>query len=243
MQVHIVTAANRHQYLDEIERMHRHRHRLFVEVMGWKALESPDRLDIDEFDNANATYLIALDNGIVRGSARFTPTWRPNMLKNLFPEFVDGEPPCGPGIWEWTRQAPGDPDWPREFNQLIRTLLHISIHEFAVSRGIDRYTGIADTRIIPKMIDLGWRVDPIGLPRNYGEGTAYAFVSPVEAANIDRLRARIRRTDPILVEMPRGLSTSEGRLARRSVELAMQLPPGKLERAEEALRALVELQG
>lgn len=237
MRVHVVTTANRHQYLDEIEAMHRQRYRLFVDIMGWKALESPDRLDIDEFDNANAIYLICIDNdGIVRGSARFTPTWRPNMLKNLFPEYVDGEPPVGPAIWEWTRHSPGDPAWSKELNLEIRTVLHIAVHEFAASRLIEKYTGIVDTRIVPRMVDLGWRVDPIGLPVNYGEGTAFAFMAPVSAANCEALRRRLGRADSILVEMPRGLTTE----ARKTVELVMRVPADSLERAEEALREIAE---
>ena len=135
MQVHIVNSGNRHQYLDEIE-MHRDRYRVFVDLMGWRALASPDRLDIDEFDNANATYLVAIDtSGVVRGSCRLMPSWRPNMLKSLFPEYVDGDVPTGPGIWEWTRHDPGDPDWPREITHPTRIALHIAIHEFAASRG------------------------------------------------------------------------------------------------------------
>ncbi len=237
MRVHIVTTANRHQYLDEIEAMHRLRYRLFVDLMGWKALESADRLDIDEFDNANATYLILIDDeGVVRGSARFTPTWRPNMLKNLFPEYVDGEPPVGPGIWEWTRHCPGDPQWSKELNVQIRTILHIAVHEFAASRLIEKYTGIVDTRIVSRMVDLGWRVDPIGLPTNYGEGTAFAFMAPVSAANAEQLRKRIGRMDTILVEMPRGLTAE----SRKTVELAMKMPNHSLERAEKALRQVAD---
>lgn len=244
MQAHIVNSGNRHQYLDEIEAMHRHRYRVFVDLMGWRSLESPDRLDIDEFDNANATYLIVIDSdGVVRGSARLMPTWRPNMLTTLFPEYVDGEPPVGPGIWEWTRHAPGDPDWPRELNNMIRHALHIGVLEFAASRGIEALTGIVETRILPRMLDMGWRVDPLGGPVSYGEGVAFAFCAPVDLSNIERLRKRIGRTDPVLVEMPRGLAVDQGNLARRTVELAMRVPAASLGQAEGRLRELVGADG
>jgi len=239
MKVHVVTSANRRQYLDEIEAMHRHRYRLFVDLMGWRALQSDDRLDIDEFDNANATYLIAINaKGIVCGSARMIPTWRPHMLKNLFPEYVQGEVPTGAAIWEWTRHAPGDPAFPKEENVEARAILHIGIMEFAMSRGIDQLTGIVETRVLPKMLDMGWKCEPLGLPVEYGEGVAVAFKAQVEAANIDRIRARVRRTDPVLVEMPRGLPT-EGVLGRHAVELAMRLTESALPRAEEHLKQLV----
>lgn len=239
MKVHVVNSANRMQYLDEIEAMHRHRYRLFVDLMGWRALESDDRLDIDEFDNPNATYLIAINaGGTVCGSARMVPTWRPHMLKDLFPEYVQGEVPMGAGIWEWTRHAPGDPAFTKEENVQARAALHIGIMEFAVSRGIDFLTGIVETRVLPKMLDMGWKCVPLGLPVEYGEGIAFAFKAQVEAANIDRVRARANRGDPVLVEMPRGLLT-EGGLGRRAVELAMRLPSANLPHAEEHLMQLV----
>ena len=47
MKVNVVTSANRRQYLDEIEAMHRHRYRLFVDLMGWRALQSePSACDL-----------------------------------------------------------------------------------------------------------------------------------------------------------------------------------------------------
>ena len=240
MHVHVVNSGNRHQYLDEIEQMHRHRHRVFVETMGWRALESPDGLDIDQFDTPYATYLVAIDDGAVRGSLRLIPSWRPHMLKNLFRDYIEGEAPSGPGVWEWTRHAPGDKAFEKDINHQARFLLNIAAHEFAASRGIETFIGIADCQIVPRMMDLGWRVEPIGMPVNYGEGVCYAFKMNVEPANNDRLRARLGRTGTVLVEMPRGLVAEEGAMARRTIELAMSLPPASLNKAEEALRGLVK---
>lgn len=242
MHVHVVHSGNRRQYLDEIEQMHRHRHRVFVGMMGWKALESPDGLDIDEFDTPNATYLIAIDNGVVRGSLRLIPSWRPHMLKNLFPDYIEREAPTGPSVWEWTRHAPGDKDFPRDINHQVRFLLNIAVYEFAASRGIETFIGIADCQIVPRMVDLGWKVEPIGLPVNYGEGVAYAFSMQVDHANHDRLRARLERHNSVLVEMPSGLVAEQGRMARLAIELAMDLPPAKINRAEAALRELATVE-
>jgi N-acyl-L-homoserine lactone synthetase len=241
MHVHVVNASNRRQYLDEIEQMHRHRHRVFVGQRGWKALDSPDGLDIDEFDTPNATYLVAIDgDGIVRGSCRMIPSWRPHMLRSLFADYVEGDAPSGPSVWEWTRHAPGDKTFEKDINHQARFLLNIAAHEFAASRGIETFIGIADCQIVPRMIDLGWRVEPIGMPVNYGEGVGYAFKMNVEPSNNDKLRARLGRTGTVLVEMPRGLVAEEGAMARRTIELAMSLPPASLNKAEEALRGLVK---
>ncbi len=241
MHVHLINSANRRQYLDEIEQMHRHRHRVFVELMGWKALESPDKLDIDQFDTPSATYLVAIDDGVVRGSCRLIPSWRPHMLKNLFAHYVEGESPSGPAIWEWTRHAPGDPAFSRDINHQVRFLLNIAVYEFAASRGIESFIGIADCHIVPRMIDLGWKVDPIGLPVNYGEGVGYAFKMDVNPENGEKLRARLGRYNTVLCEMPGGLVAEGGRLARRTIELAMNLPLTKINRAEAALKELAQV--
>ena len=132
----------------------------------------------------------------------------------------------------------GDPKFAREINHQVRFLLNIAVYEFSASRGIEAFIGIADCQIVPRMIDLGWKVDPIGLPVNYGEGVGYAFKMDVDPINCEKLRARIERNNIVLCEMPRGLVAESGRLARRAIEIAMDLPPAKVNRAEEVLREL-----
>lgn len=238
MQVHIVTQANRAIYLDEIEEMHRQRHRVFVELMGWKALESPDGLDVDEFDNANATYLIAIDrNGVVRGSGRMIPSWKPHLLKNLFPEYASNDPPVGPGLWEWSRHLPGEPGFSKEIMDHTRLALHIAVHEFAASRHIDAYVAIAETKMVPRMVNLGWHVDPLCAPRSYGEGVAVGIHAPVDPLNMHRLRDKAGRSDPVMVEIS-GVYANHGELTRRSLELAYQLPPTALPQAVRSLETL-----
>jgi acyl-homoserine lactone synthase len=240
MRVHVVNAANRALYLDELEAMHRHRYRLFVELMGWRALECEDKLDIDEFDNPAATYLLAIDDdGVLRGSGRLIPSWRPHMLKNLFPEYVDGEVPTGPQIWEWTRHAPGDPAFPGAVNKRVKAALHIGMLEFAASRGIEAFTGILETRILAPALESGWRIKPLGLPRDYGEGEALGVIIRFDPDFLDIARARHGRYDPVLVEMPCGIPADAAQLARRSIELAMRLPPHALDEAVADLERLV----
>lgn len=239
MRVHVVTAFNSSLYRDEIEAMHRHRHDLFVDQMGWRALESADRLDIDEFDNKHATYLIAINaRNCVVGSGRLIPSWRPHMLKNLFPEFCAGPVPVGPALWEWTRHAGGGEGFTRRENLEIQYALNLAVLEFAVSRGIEAYTGILETHILPFAGELGWRSEPLGMPLNYGEGTAVALYNPIWPGQLAHLRRVAKRVDPILLELPAWASPDHGQLARRTIELAMTLPTGKLPEAIGSLEAI-----
>jgi N-acyl-L-homoserine lactone synthetase len=228
MRVHVVSAANRQLYLDEIEAMHRQRYQLFVEERGWRALESSDRLDIDEFDNENATYLIALDGvGVVAGSARLIPSWRPNMLKDLYPEYCTRDVPVGPGVWEWSRHATPGKHAPRSVALRTQLLLNLAVLEFGLSRGVERVYGVLETELMPWTAHLGWQSQVLGPPRAYGEGYAIASISPVTQQHLQSLRSEAEFDGAVLIEVP-GFSGARGRLARRWLEAASCLPEAEL---------------
>lgn len=223
MRVHVVHAHNRFLYLDEIEAMHRHRYQVFVEERGWRALESPDKLDVDEFDNENATYLIAIDRGNVVGSGRFIPSWRPNMLATLFPEYCTDGVPVAPGVWEWTRHATPGRRFSKEFNLEVQIGLNLAVLEFCQIRAIDAFIGILEVDLMPYTAELGWRSLPLGPPRNYGEGVAVAIRSAVERHHLAWLRNFTHRHEPLLLETP-ALAGARGQAARRWVEYAASAP-------------------
>ncbi|MEQ1809137.1 MAG: acyl-homoserine-lactone synthase [Terricaulis sp.] len=228
MRVHVVTANNRSLYLDEIEAMHRHRYQVFVAERGWKALESDDGLDIDEFDNEHATYLIAIANdGAVAGSARLIPSWRPNMLKTLFPEYCKGEVPVGPGIWEWSRHATPGRQYPASFNVRTQLVLNLAVIEFGISRGMEEVYGVLEAQLMPWTAQLGWESKLLGPPVAYGEGMAVASISPIKLSHLRRLRAEAKLKDPVLIELP-GFSGERGRIARRWLETVASLPESEL---------------
>lgn len=237
MHVHVVTAANRGLYIPELEAMHRHRHQLFAEHMGWSALRSGDGLDIDEFDTAHTIYFLVLDDeGRLRGSDRVNPSWRPHMLTHLFPEFAQEPIPTGPTVWEWSRHAPGHPDWPESLNRRIRLLSSIALLEFAASRGIEGYTGILESRQLPVARKVGWSPEPLGRPVDYGEGEGVACFCPVDLALLPRLRRIACRGDAVMLEIPANVQ------ARRPVELALRLPAQMAPQAEQSIGALLQSQ-
>lgn len=234
MHVHVVTSANRALYMDEIEAMHRHRHEIFARYYGWSALNSADGLDIDEFDTPHTVYFLTLDDGgVLRGCDRVIPSWRPHMLTHLFPEYAEESVPSGPSIWEWSRHAPGHPDWSEAINRQARLVSSIALLEFAASRGIEAYTGILEARALPMAARVGWRPRPLGAPVKYGEGESVACLCPADLSLLPRLRRLAGRQDAVLVELPAQTS------ARGPVELALRLPYGLAAEAEAAIEALI----
>ena len=238
MHVHVVTSANRPLYIAELEAMHRHRHEVFAEYYGWTALLSADGLDIDEFDTPHTVYFLILDDsGVLRGCDRLNPSWRPHMLTHLFPDYAQEPIPTGPGIWEWSRHAPGHPSWPESVNRRVRLLSSIGLLEFAASRGVEGYTGILEARAVPMAQRVGWRPHALGACVNYGEGESVACFCPVDLDLLPRLRRLAGREDPVLIEMPAQAK------ARRPVELAMRLPALMAADAEAAIGALLRAGG
>ena len=102
--IHVITSANRHLYQAELLAHFRLRHEIYVVERNWKDLARPDGLERDQFDNQDALYILATDNGQVIGGSRLLPTTRPHLLSEVFPhlEYVRGLPRAV-DIYEWTR--------------------------------------------------------------------------------------------------------------------------------------------
>ena len=102
--IHVITSANRHLYEPELLAHFRLRHEIYVVERKWKELQRPDRSERDQFDNQDATYVLAIDKGEVVGGSRLVPTTRPHLLSEVFPHLasVRGLPRAG-DTYEWTR--------------------------------------------------------------------------------------------------------------------------------------------
>lgn len=104
--IEAICAAQSALYPGDIEEMLRLRHRVFVERLNWVAA-SDDGLERDDYDNLNPIYLLArADDGELLGTWRLLPTTGPYMLRDAFPELLDGEPaPSHTSVWETSRFA------------------------------------------------------------------------------------------------------------------------------------------
>jgi N-acyl-L-homoserine lactone synthetase len=191
MKVHIVTSANRAFYDRELRRMHRLRHEIFVEELGWEGLRSSDGLDVDEFDDEHAVYLIATDQGEVEGSVRLLPTWKRCMVRERFSAWIGRTFQPAPGAWEWTRWAPGSTRRPRALIR-SRSALIVAALEFAASRGIESYLTFCETKFVPQLVELGWEPEPLGLPRAFDQGTAIAVKWNVRPGQLQAARRQLR---------------------------------------------------
>ncbi|HVK82263.1 MAG TPA: acyl-homoserine-lactone synthase [Verrucomicrobiae bacterium] len=237
MRAHIVTRANRARYVDALDQMHRQRHALFVEELGWNALTSVDGREIDEFDDDNAVYLLTIDHGEVIGSIRFLPSWRRSLMAEKLAGFVDGEMPIGPDIWEWTRWAPGVGVSPRKAIKSRATLFAAAM-EFALSRGIVMFTAVVDPKYIPLMIELGWTPEPCGLIQATTEGApAIALKWRLSPADLSQIRTATRINRSVAIEAPLAIcaASEAGDLEAFAALASLSAPSAAAEIAQSVL--------
>ena len=96
-------------YLDhasDLLEMHKLRHRAFVQRLDW-SVRSVNGLEIDSFDALGPTYFLAFDtNDRLVGTTRLLPTSGPTMLRDVFPQLLDGRTlPASDDVWECSRFA------------------------------------------------------------------------------------------------------------------------------------------
>ncbi len=82
----------------------KYRHDIFVEKLGWN-LAVNSSYEKDQFDHADTLYVVAKDSSDnITGCARLLPTTQPYLLKDVFPELLNGLlPPVSEDIWEISR--------------------------------------------------------------------------------------------------------------------------------------------
>lgn len=81
-----------------------YRYQVFVEQLGWD-LNTPEGIEVDEFDHDDTFYVIANDNhDNITGCARLLPTTQPYLLEKVFPELLNGlSAPKSEKTWELSR--------------------------------------------------------------------------------------------------------------------------------------------
>ncbi len=165
--------------------MFRLRYDTFVTRLGWTTGETQDGLEIDGFDDiAGARYIVATcGRSSVRACLRLLPTLGPNMLRDVFPVLLHGQPvPAAADTWELSRLAvAGEPQ--SMPGPLQMALMRESV-AFAWKNGIARYVTVTTTLIEDMLVQQGLHVRRIGPPVLIGgvETVACAIVAGRQTA-------------------------------------------------------------
>jgi acyl-homoserine lactone synthase len=145
--------------------MFRARKEVFADLLKWDVPVLAGEYEIDQFDDAHATYLIVSgSDGRHHASARLLPTTRPHILGSLFPELCAGPVPQAPDILEITRFCL-DRNQDARDRRSARNRLISALVSFALDRGIRAYTGVAELSWLQQILAFGWDCRPLGEPR------------------------------------------------------------------------------
>jgi acyl homoserine lactone synthase len=178
---------------DNINEMYRLRARVFRDRMGWD-VPTIAGMEIDGYDALGPYYMLIQDGDRrVCGCWRLMPTEGPNMLKDTFPQLLDGQAaPLGRNIWELSRFAI-ETDGAQTFG--FADLTMHAIHElvtFADRMGITRYVTVTTTAIERLLRRAGIEVTRLGPPVKIGVERTIAL-----DITVDAIRAAVCKPMPV----------------------------------------------
>lgn len=130
--------------------MHRLRHQVFKEKLGWRVSTTGDQ-EVDEYDGLDPYYMVVMDNDKAVGCWRLLPTNGKYMLSHTFTQLLRGEPaPVDTGIWELSRFAVQAPQ--RNCNSQIQLNeiafeMFAQLIRFADQRRINRYVTVVSRSV------------------------------------------------------------------------------------------------
>ena len=198
----IFTRADEPAHPRIFEQMYRQRYDIYVKRRRWEGLGLDGQFEIDQYDNEDAVYLLALDEADdVRAGLRLLPTTGPHIFGDLFPHLASGDKlPRGDDIMELTRFYVAPFGSNKHQRWWFVGVISIGMFEYCLMNGIKQISSVIDTFLLPQMLELGWKVQPLGLPEDYGQGMAVGVLIDVDEQSIENTR-RIRGVEgEVLVE-------------------------------------------
>jgi acyl homoserine lactone synthase len=162
-----------------IDAMFRNRAETFSNRLGWEVVVKNGH-ERDIFDDANPLYLVSVDPDTDEywGSLRLLPTTGPNMLRDVFPQLLDGGYIESATIWESSRicaaAIAGQPERSRSRVNYVLSELILGIGEVAVAAGLTQIVSVFDARIFRVLKAAGCNPQVIGAPQRIGDVMCYA---------------------------------------------------------------------
>ena len=197
--LYALTTEELMQRPDLWEAVHRLRHRIFVEEMGWRDIDRGDGLEIDQFDHEEAVHHVVIRNGEVAGYQRMLPTTRPHLLTEVLTDLFVDEPPSGENVWELTRYAvaPGFRDGRRGVST-VGTELIAGFVEWGLPRGVNQVIIEFEPMWVLRALQLHFLARPLGYQRTYGRQQVVATLLTFNERTLEVVRERRAHHAPVL---------------------------------------------
>jgi len=204
--IDLVLPESRFGFAGALMEMHHDRKQVFVDRFGWRLPAKGSWLEVDQFDNDYAVYLLARSaEGRHQGSVRLLPSSRPHMLDTLFSHLCPAGVPGGDDVWEISRLVTNPTDATGTSVLKVHRLLALALAEFAAENGIRAYTLVAEVARVPALLSIGWPVMPLGLPTLVDGEMLQALQINLHPGTLASMRERLRVHHSVLrmLESPR----------------------------------------
>ena len=178
----------------EIDAMFRSRADTFWRRLGCEVVVE-NGCERDGFDDLDPLYLVSVDpdTEAYRGSLRLLPTTGPNMLRDVFPQLLDGPRVASPTIWEASRMcaiARDDRPRPRGGETQVLVEFVLGIGEVAVLADSTEIVAVFDERMFRLLKAAGFEPRVIGTPKDIGGVMSYAALFDVGLRPLATARKR-----------------------------------------------------
>ncbi len=197
--IDLVLPEQRMVFAGALMQMHRDRKQVFVDRLGWDLPAPGSWLEIDEYDDEYAVYMLARGNdGTHRGSVRLLPTTRPHMLAGLFRSLCAADPPAHSGCWEISRLVTSPAGASGTSVLRVHRLLALALVEFATSNDITAYSLVIEANRLPALLSVGWLVRPLGLPAMIHGQELQALEILIKPDTLAAMRAKLNIHHPVI---------------------------------------------
>lgn len=188
--IHVVTSANRDLYQEELDQSHRLRHRIYIDELKWRGLTPrADGREYDQFDTAEAVYLLAIEDGVVWGGTRLVPTTEPHLLSDVFPHLAAQRGvPRGFDIAEWTRFYVTKERREEHKASKVGSTILSSLVEYGLDEGLSSISVVLNTFWLPRFLGYRWKVEPLGLPVVHDDEWLIAVLISITPAALTNIR-------------------------------------------------------
>lgn len=161
---------------------------VFVDLLGWDVPVIEGKYEIDQFDTADARYLIVSDDHGHVASARLLPTTSKGILSGLFPMLCSGRCPEGEAIFEITRFCL-DRRLRANERRAGRDALVSALVSYALEAGISQYCAVAPTFWHMQIATFGWEYRALGPVVEIGGENLVALQIDIDGQTPGRLAA------------------------------------------------------
>lgn len=200
--IQLITPERYDDFRDDLTEMHRLRYRVFKERLDWDVQVNGD-MEVDQFDALHPIYLLQRHSDCrIRGCVRLLPTTGSTMLRDVFAELLDGQPPpASPTIWESSRFAVALSSTASKVSTGVAGAtyeLFASMVEFGLSRCLTDIVTVTDVRMERILRRATWPLRRLGPPRTIDGTRAVAGYLDVSHESLACLRGAGGLKGPVL---------------------------------------------